>query len=89
MGAKREIATFWEVADRKRDFRLYLDQLITPEILDGEVQPAWNMTAVTRQKMWYVGHTLLNLGIDVRMLNDDPDFLNLLKLTEDELVNIE
>ena len=39
--------------------------------------------------MWYVGHTLLNLGIDVRMLNDDPDFLNLLKLTEDELVNIE
>ena len=29
------------------------------------------------------------MGIDVRMLNDDPDFLNLLKLTEDELVNIE
>lgn len=84
----REIATFREVADRERDFRLYLDQLITPEILNGEEQPVWKMTAVTRQKMWYVGHTLLNLGIDVRVLNDDPDFLNLLELTEDELVNM-
>ena len=83
------IATFREVADRERDFRLYLDQLITPEILEGETQPVWNMTAVTRQKMWYLGHTLLDLGIDVSVLNDDPELLDLLKLTEDELANIE
>lgn len=78
-----------DVANKERDLRLYLDQLLTPELLEGEKQVTWKLTATTKCKMWYVGNLLLDLGIDVSVLNNDPDFLNLLKLKESELINIE
>ncbi len=83
------ISVKWDVANKERDLRLYLDQLLTPELLKGEKQATWKLTATTKCKMWYVGHLLLNLGIDVSVLNNDPEFLNLLKLKESELINIE
>lgn len=77
------------IANKERDLRLYLDQLLTPELLANEEHETWKLTAITKRKMWYVGHLLLDLGIDVSVLNSDPEFLNLLKLKENELINIE
>ncbi len=86
---KTSFSTYTKVTDRKRDVRLYLDQLLNAESFEAGGEPVWKMTAVTQQKMWYLGHALLELGIDVSEIIDDPDLSDLLKMPESELINIE
>lgn len=75
---------------KERDFRVFFDHLMTPEGLgDGSGDThVYKVTEVTLKKMWYVAHTLMNWGIDVTLLNDDPEFLYLIQLEEEQLDNI-
>lgn len=84
-------ATALNLPGKERDFRVFVDQLISPQgVALGSIEPhAYKTTLVTTQKMWYVAHALLNWGIDVKLLNDDPEFLNLIQLDEETIKSFE
>lgn len=80
--------------DKARDCRIFLDHLMTTETIEVALDesgsivahlPMWTVSKDLKRKMWYFGRTLLEWGIDVSKICDEPELLNLLVLSEDEL----